>query len=427
MLYVAEGGADAELSDDQFLKAADVLLERLAARGPLRRVLLIPPDYTRAHSGAGPLTCRLFERLRERADVAILPATGTHFPLEESERLEMFPGIPPQSFRVHDWRNGVVTLGEVPAGVVAELSEGKVQLPAAVQVDRLLTDSAWDAIISVGQLVPHEVIGIANPVKNILVGAGGHDMIHKSHWLGAVYGMERIMGRVRTPVRALLTWAAERFLGGLPITYLLTVRSLTADGRLVTRGVFAGDDDACYARGAELCRAVNLDVLDRAPAKVVVSLDAQEYKSTWLGNKAVYRTRMAIADGGELVVLAPGVRQFGEDAAIDQLVRRFGYRGTPATLAAVAANPELSGNLSAAAHLIHGSSEGRFRTTYCPGKLTRAEIEGVGYEFGDLDTMNDHYRPDRLRPGWNEVGGEDVFYVPNPALGLWGTAKRFGS
>src|SRR4051812_2605937 len=360
MLYISDGGADVELSGERFLEKADELLDRLRERGPLRRVLLLPPDSTRAHSGAGELTCRLYERLQGEADVAVLPATGTHFPMEEVERLAMFPGIPAGAFRDHDWRGGGVTLGEVPASVLEELSEGKVRLPAAVQVDRLLAEVNWDAIISVGQLVPHEVIGIANHVKNVLVGAGGPDLIHKSHWLGAVYGMERIMGRTRTPVRALLNWASDRFLRRLPITYLLTVRSLTPDGQLATRGVFAGDDDECYARGAELCRSVNLDVLDRAPSKVVVFLDPQEFKSTWLGNKAVYRTRMAIADDGELVILAPGVRQFGEDSEIDALIRRFGYHGTPATIQAVADHPELARNLSAAAHLIHGSSEGRF-------------------------------------------------------------------
>jgi nickel-dependent lactate racemase len=425
MLYLSEGTADAELSDELYRERADELLDQLRGRGPLRRVLLIPPDYTRAHSGAGLLTCRLFERLRGEAEVAILPATGTHFPIEEAERETMFPGIPARHFHDHDWRHGVETLGEVPAAVMEELSEGRVRLPAAVQVDRLLVETEWDAIISIGQLVPHEVIGIANHVKNVLIGAGGPDLIHKSHWLGAVYGMERIMGRTRTPVRALLNWASDQFLRHLPLTYLLTVRSLTPDARLVNRGLFAGDDNECYLRGAELCRAVNLDLLDRAPSKVVVFLDPQEFKSTWLGNKAVYRTRMAIATGGELVILAPGVRQFGEDAAIDDLIRRYGYHGTPTTLQAVADHPELAANLSAAAHLIHGSSEGRFRITYCPGQMTRAEVEGAGYAYGDFRSMLDRYSPDRLQSGWNRVDGEDVYYVANPALGLWGTADRF--
>jgi nickel-dependent lactate racemase len=426
MLYWSEGAPDAEVSEERSRELVDDLVAQLGRRRPLRRVLLIPPDYTRAHSGAGPLTCRLFERLRGEADVAILPATGTHFPIDAEERAVMFPGIPADRFRAHDWRAGVATLGEVPAGVVAELSEGRVELPALVQVDRLLVEADWDAILSIGQLVPHEVIGIANHVKNVLVGAGGPDLIHKSHWLGAVYGMERIMGRVRTPVRDLLNWAAGRYLRRLPITYLLTVRSRTPDGRLVTRGLFAGDDDECYTLGAELCRAVNLDVLDRAPSKVVVYLDPQEFKSTWLGNKAVYRTRMAIADGGELVILAPGVRQFGEDAAIDGLVRRFGYRGTPATVTAVREHPELAANLSAAAHLIHGSSEGRFRITYCPGQLTRDAVEAAGFGYRDLREALEQYPPDRLSDGWNQIDGEEVYFVSNPALGLWGTADRFG-
>ena len=426
MLFVSEGSPDLEIGEGQSFALVDRLVDELLKLRPLRRVLIIPPDFTRAHSGAGPLTCRLHERLHRDAEVVILPATGTHFPLDDRQRAMMFPGIPPDRFRAHEWRAGVTTLGAVPVEVVSMLSEGRVRLPARVEVDRLVVEPYWDAIVSVGQLVPHEVIGIANHVKNVLVGTGGPDLIHKSHWLGAVYGMERIMGRAQTPVRALLNWAAERFLSHLPITYLLTVRARAPDGRLVTRGLYAGDDDVCYDQGAELCRAVNLDVLDRAPTTVVVNLDPDEFKSTWLGNKAVYRTRMAIADGGELVILAPGVRQFGEDPTIDALIRRFGYRGTPATIAAVAAHPELADNLSAAAHLIHGSSEGRFRITYCPGQMTRDEVESVGYGFGDLAEMLRRYPPDRLRDGWNHHEGEDVYFVSNPALGLWGTADRFG-
>jgi hypothetical protein len=194
----------------------------------------------------------------------------------------------------------------------------------------------------------------------------------------------------------------------------------------VTRGLYAGDDRACFERGAALCRQVNLDRLERAPKKVVVYLDPLEFKSTWLGNKAVYRTRMAIADAGELIVLAPGVRTFGEDPTIDRLIRRFGYRGTPATLDAVRTHPDLAANLSASAHLIHGSSEGRFTITYCPGHLSRAEIEGVGFRYGDLAAMMSRYDPQKLRDGWNRLAdGEEVYYISNPALGLWGTADRF--
>jgi nickel-dependent lactate racemase len=427
MDYLCEGHAGAVISEARAAELIDDLLTQLRQRGPLRRVLLVPPDITRFHSWAGPLTCMLYQRLHGSVSVAILPAVGTHSPMTDAEIERMFPGLPRLAFHAHDWRRGVLPLGEVPAELIHRASEGKLDFSARVEVDRLIVEGNWDAIISVGQLVPHEVIGIANYNKNIFVGAGGSDLINKTHWLGAVYGIERIMGQIDTPVRDVLQYASDHLATHLPLVYLLTVRARDERGRLVTRGLFAGDDTACYRRGAALCRDVNLDRLERAPRKMVVNLDPLEFKSTWLGNKAVYRTRMAIADHGELIVLAPGVREFGEDATIDRLIRRFGYRGTPVTLEQVRRDPELAANLSAAAHLIHGSSEGRFTITYCPGHLSQVEIEGVGYRYGDLKKVQERYSPDRLRDGWNTLpDGEEVFYISNPALGLWGTAERFG-
>ena len=426
MEHFHEGTPSTEITEQRAGELVDQLLADLGKRRPLGRVLILPPDMTRHHSWAGFLTCQLYDRLKAAAEVSILPTLGTHFPMTDGEIAKMFPGIPRGLFHDHDWRRGVVSLGEVPASFIREVSEGKLDFSVNVEVDRLLVEQPWDAILSVGQLVPHEVIGIANHNKNVFVGAGGSDLINRSHWLGAVHGIERIMGRSDTPVRAVLNYASEHLAKHLPITYLLTVRAKDAAGRLVTRGLYAGDDLACFRRGAELCRQVNLDWLDHAPKKVVVYLDPEEFKSTWLGNKAVYRTRMAIADAGELIVLAPGVREFGEDPTIDRLIRRFGYRGTPHTLEQVRLHPELAANLSAAAHLIHGSSEGRFTITYCPGHLTREEIESAGFGYGDLKAMMARYSPNRLVDGWNTMpDGEEVFYVSNPALGLWSTRERF--
>jgi nickel-dependent lactate racemase len=274
--------------------------------------------------------------------------------------------------------------------------------------------------------VPHEVVGMANHAKNIFVGVGGVDFINKSHYLGASYGMERIMGRAGGPVRAALEYARTRFIGQLPIIYILTVRA-SENGRMVTKGLFVGDDFECFERAVELSRKVNFVQLDREIHKCVVYLDPAEFKSTWLGNKAIYRTRMALADNAELLILAPGLCEFGEDAAMDALIRRFGYRGTPHTLAAVASEADLRANLGAAAHLIHGSSEGRFGITYAPGGgLTREDIEGVGFGYADLQTMLERYDPAKLRDGWNTLpGGEEIFYISNPALGLWAYRDRF--
>jgi nickel-dependent lactate racemase len=421
-VYFAEGAKDAVISR---ARASELVDELLRALGPLRRVLLVPPDHTRVHSGAGELTSELYARLRGAATVEVLPALGTHAPMTPREIAKMFPGIPNEAFHVHDWRSDLTVLGEVPGSLIAQVSGGLVDYPIRCEVARRLAQGDWDRIISVGQLVPHEVAGIAGQSKNVFVGAGGKDVIDRTHFLGAVCGMEAAMGRADSPVRKVLSYMRSELARSLPITYLLTVRARDRSGRLVTRGLVAGDDDACFFAGAPLVQACNIELLDEAPAKVVVYLDPSEFRSTWLGNKAVYRTRMAVADGGELLVLAPGVRSFGEDLGIDRLIRRYGYRGTQATLAAVRNDPELAGSLSAAAHLIHGSSEGRFTIRYATSALDEATVRAAGYEHADAEVALRRYDPARLADGPNELpDGERIFFVSNPALGLWSLREK---
>jgi nickel-dependent lactate racemase len=357
----------------------------------------------------------------------VLPALGTHTPMTACEIGNMFGDMPQSLFRVHDWRHGLVTLGEVPASYVCEQSKGKLNYSWPAQVDRLLVDGGFDLILSIGQVVPHEVIGMANYNKNVFVGTGGSEGINKSHFLGAVYGMERIMGRADTPVRRVLNYASDHFAKHLPIVYVQTVVSKNEQGRLVIRGLYIGDDVECFERAAELSLKVNFVMLEREITKCVVFLDPGEFKTTWLGNKAVYRTRMALADDADLIILAPGVKEFGEDPSIDKLIRKYGYIGTPATLEAVERNEDMAASLSAAAHLIHGSSEGRFRITYCPGFLKRGEVEGVNFRYADLGETIAKYDPSKLVDGYNDVDGEEVFYISNPALGLWAYRGRFAS
>ena len=422
-LFFAVGSADGELSSEE-VRAG--LREALGKLGERKRVVVVPPDFTRVHSKAGELTEMCWE-FYGYALVDVLPALGTHTPMTEGQIKTMFGRTPRELFRVHDWRRDVVTLGEVPGDFVREVSEGKVEYSWPAQVNKLLRDGGHDLILSIGQVVPHEVVGMANGSKNIFIGTGGVMGIHRSHFLGAVYGMERMMGRADTPVRRVLNYASEHFGKLLPqIVYVQTVVSKNAAGELVMRGLFIGDDNECFERAAALSLQCNFLMMDREIKKAVVFLDPGEFHSTWLGNKSVYRTRMALADGAELIVLAPGVREFGEDGKIDELIRRYGYCGTPATLEAVKTDPELAANLSAAAHLIHGSSEGRFGIRYCPGELTREEIEGVGYAYGDLAEYEAKYDPAVLKDGWNVVDGEEIFFVSNPGLGLWAYRGRFG-
>jgi nickel-dependent lactate racemase len=418
-LFFAAGSAESDLSP----RLQELLADTLVKLGSPGRVLIVPPDQSRVHSQAGALTRYAWEFYGERLQ-AILPALGTHAAMQPDEIKRMFGSIPSGLFRVHDWRHDVETLGEVPEDFIYEQSEGKLKYSWPAQVNRLISRGQFDLILSIGQVVPHEVMGMANYSKNILIGTGGREAINRSHYLSAVYGMERIMGRAENPVRNVLNYAASHFLRNLPIVYVLTVVGRTTDGRLAVRGLFIGDDDECFHRACELSLKVNFETLDAPIQKAVVYLDPYEFHSTWLGNKAVYRTRMALADNAELIVLAPGVKRFGEDTAIDSLIRKYGYRGTAATLDAVKRNADLSADLSAAAHLIHGSSDGRFTIRWCPGNLTKEEIEGVGFQYGDLTAMLRHYNPQSLRYGRNHVDGEEVFFIPNPGIGLWSSGGK---
>ncbi|MFW6293970.1 MAG: lactate racemase domain-containing protein, partial [Spirochaetota bacterium] len=343
MTYFARGGAGVELGEADLRSGLTEAFEKI---GPRRKVLAVPPDITRLPSQAGPLTRIAHDYYGGRL-AGILPATGTHHPMSEAQIEMMYGDLPRALFLVHDWQNGLATLGRIDAARIRELSEGKLDFDWPAQVNREIASGGYDLVLSIGQVVPHEVIGMANYNKNIFVGTGGSEAIAKSHYLGAVYGMERIMGRADSPVRAVLNEATERFASDLPIVYVLTVVEAVADTdggatRLVVRGLFVGDDAECYYQAAALARKANVFLLDAPIAKIVAYMDPREYSSTWVGNKAIYRTRMALADDGELIVVAPGVRQFGENELFDRLIAKYGYHGTDATLAAVESDPELA-------------------------------------------------------------------------------------
>ncbi|HQG78114.1 MAG TPA: lactate racemase domain-containing protein [Bacteroidales bacterium] len=421
MIYYQQGSESTAINDTELKEAVSVILERI---GPRKKVLIIPPDYTRFHSRAGDITSFIYDYYRERIS-DILPALGTHMPMTGEEISIMYRDVPHNLFRVHDWRNDVLTVGTVSGEFVSELTEARLSYPWPAQLNKMIVERGYDLIISVGQVVPHEVAGMANYNKNIFIGTGGHEGINKSHFIGAVYGMERMMGKVDTPVRRLLNFASGEFTAHLPLVYIHTVIGRDEAGSLAIRGLYAGDDEEVFLKAAELSVRVNFTVLDKPLAKVVVYLDPGEYKSTWLGNKAIYRTRMAMADDGELIILAPGLRQFGEDGVIDGLIRKYGYRGTDAVLRQLDGNAELENNLSAAAHLIHGSTEGRFKVTYCPGILSREEIESVNFCYDDLDKMMARYDGGRLREGFSTMpGGQEIFFISNPATGLWASKER---
>ena len=421
---ILKSAGDKGLDRTEVYSALEKALE--SRKESLRKVLLLPPDFTRAHSGAGEITAKLYNMLKDTCQVDVMPALGTHMPMSDDERIAFFgEEIPKERFIVHNWRDDVVKIGEIPSEFIKQVSEGLMDEPIDVEVNRHLIEGGYDLIISIGQVVPHEVVGMANYSKNLFVGCGGHNMINQTHMLGAVYGMERIMGRDHSPVRKVFDYAEQHFACELPLMYILTVTTHQED-RVLIHGLFIGRERKLFEEAVALSQEKNMQFLDEPLDKVVVYLDPQEFKSTWLGNKAVYRTRMAIADGGELIVLAPGVRQFGEDKDSDRLIRKYGYVGRKRVLELLRENTDLQQNRSVAAHLIHGSSDGRFTITYAPGHLTREEVEGVNFRYMDLGEAYALYNPDKLKDGFNLLdNGERIFYISNPALGLWAYRGRF--
>lgn len=413
-----EGLSEARIRQELETALSDV-------RPSLKKVLILPPDYTRFHSNAGLITRLLYEMLHDDCQVDIMPALGTHVPVSKAEWEHMFSGIPYEKMIVHSWRDDVTKIGVVPGEFVREVSEGLVSDPIDVEVNKRLLDPSYDLILSVGQVVPHEVVGMANRNKNIFVGCGGSSMINSSHMLGAFYGLERVMGKDHTPVRRVFDYAEEHFLMQIPLTYILTVTDAPG-GKIRTHGLFIGRERKYFEDAVALAQQKNLNLVDKTFKKVVVLLDETEFKSTWLGNKSVYRTRMAISDGGELIVLAPGVNKFGEDPSIDKLIRKYGYCGRENVLKLVKEHEDLKANLSAAAHLIHGSGDGRFSITYCTRHLSKEEVEGVCYGYIPYDEAVKRYDPAKLKDGWNILeDGEEIYYISNPALGLWADRKKF--
>jgi nickel-dependent lactate racemase len=423
---LAVGASTARVSPEALATFVRDVAQEIVGAGP-RRVLLVPPDQTRLQSRGGEIVAQLVGLLDgnvERVDV--MPALGTHQPLGPDDCHLMFgEAIDPARLLHHRWRDDVTTIGELPAEEVDEIVERSLGLTLPFSVNRALVDGSYDLVVSVGQVVPHEVAGFGGYTKHISIGLGGSETIQRSHFFSAVYGIEQTLGRVDAPVRQLLDRGFDRFLEQrCRVLFVLTVVDGRHDGPIL-RGLFAGEGGTrssggdAFRAAAALSEEVNIEKLAAPFRRCVAYLDPAEYRSTWLGNKAVYRTRLAMADGGELVVIAPGVSRFGEDVLVDELIRRHGYHGREAALHAMRADPELASNLAAVAHLIHGSTEGRFTVTYAPGQgLSRAEIEGVGFRYLALEQALERFPRDVDEPV-DALCGEPFVYLPNPGLGLW--------
>jgi nickel-dependent lactate racemase len=415
------------LDRNTVLAAVDRLLDEARSRKKIdfRRVLLLPPDLTRMHSGAGWITEAIYNRLPKTCDTHVIPTLGQHVPHTLEENRTMFGSIPNDRIHAHDYRNGVVEVGTVPADVMAEKSNGKVRFELPIDLNTMLMREKWDLIINIGHVVPHEVLGFANHNKNYFIGLGGKRSLCASHIAAAYYGIENNLGRLITPLRACFNWAQDKFLADLPDVFLQIVMNRDKQNKLVQTGIYVGDDLDTYLNAAKASRRQNVTLFDEPIKKVIAVMQADEFRSTWVANKAVYRTRMAMADGGELLIIAPGLERFGEQPEIEAIIKKYGYCGTPKVMSLYEKEPDLQDFANGAAHLCNGSSEGRFTIRYAPGKLNRQQIEGVNFQYADLQETLKRYDPSTMKEGWNTMpDGEKVYFISTPSAGLWATKAR---
>ena len=407
------------------------LMEQTAAEARRRidarpkRVLLLPPDITRMHSGAGRLTEILYNLLAGEAEVHVIPTLGQHVPHSPADNRRMFGSIPNERITAHDWRGGCVEVGEIPGRFVDEATQGAADWAMPIVLNRSLMEEPWDLIINVGHVVPHEVLGFANHNKNYFIGLGGKELICAAHLAAASCGIENNLGNLITPVRTCFNRAEDEYLGGLPDLYVQVVLARNERDQLVHTGVYVGDDLETYLGAARQSREENITLFDEPLQKIVCVMQGDEFFSTWVANKAIYRTRMALADGGELVIIAPGLKRFGEQPDVDAFIRKYGYVGTARVMEQYRREADMQDLAHATAHLLHGSSEGRFSITYAPGHLSQSEIEGVNFRYADINTTIARYRPEQCKPGWNTTtDGERFYFIPTPSAGLWATRDK---
>ncbi|QDS97199.1 lactate racemase domain-containing protein [Adhaeretor mobilis] len=415
------------LSDSEVFKKVDTLLSDLS---PMRRVLLLAPDATRSSSFAGEIASYIYHKLIDRTDVHLTPTVGTHEPDEKDWRSirEMYRDIPESAYKLHEHDEvaGLYDLGVLPDDEILRISGGEFAAPVPVQVNRNLVEGNYDQVFSIGQVVPHEVMGFANYDKNVFIGAGGKNFIDTSHWISALCGIDNVLGKIDSAPRQLLDAAsalAKRDPRFPSVHYLLTVRGQSSAGDIGTHDFFCGTSKETFYRAAKLSLRENCHASNQPYQQVIVRLNEKKYRSFWLSNKAIYRTRRAIATGGTIHVIAPGLDRLGENEIQSKLIGKYGYCGTQGVKQILQIDPEMQANVGVAAHLIHGSTENRFHVRYYTHHSSellsacRFADGQLGYSLEDIETA--HERFSELTVGESFNADQRRLVIDDPGLGLW--------
>jgi hypothetical protein len=281
-----------------------------------------------------------------------------------------------------------------------------------VSINKLLAPGIYDTVLVFGATVPHEVAGFAGGAKYFFPGVAGPELTHTTHWLGALAGIENIIGQVETPTRKLIEAAAD-FISARIIS-LNTVVSREADGELVTYALFTGEIRQAFRRAAEVSKQVHIRYTDRKYKRVIALLDPH-YDELWVGGKASYKLGAIIEEGGELIIYAPHLTKLSETHGA--LIEKYGYAPLESVRDMLGVSAELRENLCIAAHLAHVAYAGRlddqgkvvprYRITMATG-LDEETCRRVNLGYIDHRTFDYEPDPDTLVV---ENAGRDLYQV----------------
>lgn len=373
---------------------AAIVERALDAAQPGERVLAIIPDKTRDDNThvLFPIASEFLSR-RGVAAFDALVAQGTHPPMSQSQKLSKI-GCDEFSGQLFDHRwddpEELITLGELSVETVRELTNGLIETGVPVSINKLLGPGIYDTVLVFGATVPHEVAGFAGGAKYFFPGVAGPELTHTTHWLGALAGIENIIGRVDTPTRRLIEAATD--LIDARIISLNTVVSRRSDDELMTYALYTGDIREAFRRAAEVSRQVHIRYTGRKYKRVIALLDPH-YDELWVGGKASYKLGAIIEEGGELIIYAPHLTRLSETHGA--LIEKYGYAPLESVRDMLGVSQELRENLCIAAHLAHVAYEGRFKITMATGldeetcrRVNLGYMDYRGFEIReDQDTL----------------------------------------
>ncbi len=317
------------LGDDEISTLVNEGLDALPLDG--KRVLILVPDHTRTMPL--PLFFRLLvDNLLPKVKVLnFLVALGTHPPMSENAILNMFAITRAEKatryrnigIYNHEWNNpaALTTLGIIPAEELSAISHGMLRQDMPVKINRLILDH--DHVLVCGPVFPHEVVGFSGGNKYFIPGIAGAEILNLTHWLGALMTSYKIIGHLDTPVRQIIDRAA--MLIPCPRHALCSVvDGVEENGGHEARlaGLFFGSPEVAFGEAAALSARRHIIWCDH-PYQKVLSVLPDIYDELWVGAKGMYKLEPVIADGGEVIIYAPHLKEIS--VVHGQLIRQIGY------------------------------------------------------------------------------------------------------